>query len=186
MADEDILSSITFVFCPLRLDGIFVMSLYVLGASLSASTNQSPGFVDVCSLCSDLPGDAESIGNPKVRVLGAILGASTNQSPGFVDVCSLCSDLPGDAESIGNPNSEMTTGESVLQNESEEAQSDLPKGFRGGFSVGDGERTGRFVIRLTFPGGELPDQSLEVTSSMSVPTLQRCLDELMGSRRGTS
>jgi hypothetical protein len=54
------------------------------------------------------------------------------------------------------------------------------------FSVGDGTRTGRFTIRLTFPGSEIPDQTLEVTTCMTVPTLQRCLADLMGNRHGVS
>ncbi len=39
--------------------------------------------------------------------------------------------------------------------------------------------TGRFVIRLIFPGGELPDQLFMVTSSMTVSTLARALAQLM-------
>jgi hypothetical protein len=124
-----------------------------------------------------------------------VLGASTNQSPGFVGICSLSSDLPGDAEPIGHPNSAMTFGESDLQNGSEEVQSDFPNpgmlqaspaALPGGSSAGDGERSNRFVILLTFPGGDLPDQSLHVSSSMSVPTSGRFLAELMGSRHGVS
>ena len=42
------------------------------------------------------------------------------------------------------------------------------------------------MIELTFPGGELPDQPLEVTTAMTVPTLQRCLASLLGNRGGVS
>ncbi len=54
------------------------------------------------------------------------------------------------------------------------------------FSLRAGQRTGRFTIQLTFPNGELLDQSLEVTTAMTVPTLQRCLADLLGNRGGVS
>jgi hypothetical protein len=63
-------------------------------------------------------------------------------------------------------------------------QAPSPHPLSNRYSIGDGRRTGRFFIQLTFPGGELPDQPFAVTSSMTVPTLQRALAELMGRNHG--
>ena len=63
-------------------------------------------------------------------------------------------------------------------------QAPSPHPLSNRYSIEDGRRTGRFVIQLTFPGGELPDQPFAVTSSMTVPTLQRALAELMGGQHG--
>jgi hypothetical protein len=124
-----------------------------------------------------------------------IFDASPNQDPEFVEICGLCSDKTDAAGFLGAHESSMDNA-AALPAESE-SPSDLstssssvplvpPAPPREGFSVGDGNRTGRFIIRLTFPGSDLPDQTLEVTSSMTVPTLQRCLADLMGNRHGVS
>jgi hypothetical protein len=63
-------------------------------------------------------------------------------------------------------------------------QAPSPHPLSNRYSIGDGRRTERFVIQLTFPGGELSDQPFPVTSSTTVPTLQRALAELMGGNHG--
>jgi hypothetical protein len=85
--------------------------------------------------------------------------------------------LPLRAPPASPPGSADQDSEEISQ-----GQSPHPSGNR--YSIGDGNRTGRFVIQLTFPGGELPDQPFAVTTSMTVPILQQALTRLMDSRHG--
>jgi hypothetical protein len=98
------------------------------------------------------------------------VSAPVNRFPGSFEICALCSDKQEATESSGTTGSETNEAESQ-QNDLGEADSgpSIPRvplvlsAFpRHDFSGGNDHRTGRFVIQLTFPGGELPDQPLEV------------------------
>jgi hypothetical protein len=114
--------------------------------------------------------------------------ATANCLPDFMEICSMSSDKQEASESSSAVGSDANEGTSQ-QNNLEEAERGFPipgvslvlSAFpHPGFPGGSNHRTGRFVIRLTFPGGELPDQDLEVTTNMTVSALQRCLAEMMG------
>jgi hypothetical protein len=85
------------------------------------------------------------------------------------------------AQSMDAPDSSTNPSGDGLMNSSGSQLPLIPRRF----SVGDGERTGRFMIRLTFPGGELPDQPLQVTTNMSVRTLRRCLANMMAGQNAS-
>jgi hypothetical protein len=137
-------------------------------------------------------GERLSSGSDRFSVLAStVLGVSANRKSRILETCALCSDKPdavelGGAFDLGNeapaPGGSKTSTDPIAP-WTPQVLSTSP---RERFSVGDGTRTGRFVIRFTFPGSDLPDQTLEVTSSMTVPTLQRCLADLMGNRHGVS
>jgi hypothetical protein len=119
---------------------------------------------------------------------GSIAGESTNRPSGFLEICAMSSDKQEAAESSAGSGSE--TNENAAQQSSDETQTGfLPPGrsplvlsasSRNRFSVGNGDRTGRFIIQLNFPDSEIPDQHLEVTTNMTVSALLRRLAEIMG------
>jgi hypothetical protein len=170
-------------------------------AELSASTNdgKSPSLF-LGLLANEKSSSCVSKGSDEAELSASTNGESPSSFLGtFFPFSSLLEVLALDADKIGSmergcgSTSEMTDGVMSLQESSEETGPPLSAvpvmmlaNPRERFSVGDGSRTGRFTIRLTFPGHELPDQTMVVTTCMTVPTLRRRLADLMGQRHGVS